>query len=102
MAGVLSFIVQQLNRKGRQVEMPIIAHEKLLCSGAAAALRCSAVCRDRSSATPPRNTTTLKIVGVIDVAVFNERGTNPWTSPELQRRLNANPFPGRFVTSPWR
>jgi len=37
-------------------------------------------------------------VGVIGVAIFNERGTNPWTNEEVQRRLRANPFPGRFGT----
>lgn len=39
-------------------------------------------------------------VGVIGAAIFNERGTNPWTSEEVQRRLHANPFPGRFATPP--
>jgi hypothetical protein len=33
-------------------------------------------------------------VGVVGVAVFNERGTNFPTGPEVQRRLEANPFPG--------
>ncbi len=39
-------------------------------------------------------------VGVIGVAIFNERGTNPWSDVEVQRRLKANPFPGRFATPP--
>jgi hypothetical protein len=39
-------------------------------------------------------------VGVIGAAVFNERGTNPWTDPEVEKRLKANPFPGRFATPP--
>jgi hypothetical protein len=41
-------------------------------------------------------------VGVIGVAIFNERGTNPfpWTADELQRRHDANPFPGQFATPP--
>jgi hypothetical protein len=39
-------------------------------------------------------------VGVIGVAVFNERGTNPWSNEEVQKRLKANPFPGRFATPP--
>jgi len=39
-------------------------------------------------------------VGVIGVALFNERGTNPWTNQEVQRRLKANAFPGRFATPP--
>jgi hypothetical protein len=41
-------------------------------------------------------------VGVIGVAVFNEVGTNPvpWTPDEVQRRRDANPFPGQFATPP--
>jgi len=39
-------------------------------------------------------------VGVIGAAIFNERGTNPWTNAEVGRRLKANPFPGRFATPP--
>jgi hypothetical protein len=39
-------------------------------------------------------------VGVIGAAIFNERGTNPWTDTEVGRRLKANPFPGRFATPP--
>ena len=39
-------------------------------------------------------------VGVIGIAVFNEVGTNPWTDEEVRKRLNANPFPGRFATPP--
>ena len=39
-------------------------------------------------------------VGVIGVAIFNERGTYPWTGREVQKRLKANPFPGRFATPP--
>jgi hypothetical protein len=41
-------------------------------------------------------------VGVIGVAVFNERGTNPvpWTPGEVQQRRDANPFPGQFATPP--
>jgi hypothetical protein len=41
-----------------------------------------------------------KNVGVIGLAVFNELGTNPWTNEEVSKRLNANPFPGRFATPP--
>ncbi len=33
-------------------------------------------------------------VGIIGVAVFNERGTFPFTDREINRRLKANPFPG--------
>jgi hypothetical protein len=39
-------------------------------------------------------------VGVIGIAIFNERGTFPWTDREVKRRLRANPFPGRFATPP--
>ena len=41
-------------------------------------------------------------VGVIGVAIFNERGTNPfpWNAEEVQRRHDANPFPGQFATPP--
>jgi hypothetical protein len=41
-------------------------------------------------------------VGVIGVALFNELGTIPvpWTPEEVQRRREANPFPGQFATPP--
>lgn len=39
-------------------------------------------------------------VGVIGIALFHERGTFPWTGPEVQKRLRANPFPNRFATPP--
>jgi hypothetical protein len=41
-------------------------------------------------------------VGVIGVALFNEVGTNPvpWSPDEVQRRRDANPFPGQFATPP--
>jgi hypothetical protein len=39
-------------------------------------------------------------VGVVGVAIFNERGTNPWTDREVEKRLKADPFPGRFATPP--
>lgn len=39
-------------------------------------------------------------VGVIGIALFNEVGSDPWTSEEVRRRLKANPFPGRFATPP--
>lgn len=39
-------------------------------------------------------------VGVIGAAIFNERGTNPWSEREVRRRLKANPFPDRFATPP--
>ena len=40
-----------------------------------------------------------KNVGVIVIGIFNERGTTPWSTTEVQRRLKANPFPG-FATPP--
>lgn len=41
-------------------------------------------------------------VGVIGVAIFNERGTNPsaWGADDAQKRRDANPFPGQFATPP--
>lgn len=41
-------------------------------------------------------------VGVIGLAAFHERGDNPfgWTDFEVDRRRNANPFPGQFATPP--
>ncbi len=40
-------------------------------------------------------------VGVVGVAIFNERGTDlRWTPQELQRRETANPFPGQFAPAP--
>jgi hypothetical protein len=39
-------------------------------------------------------------VGVIGVALFHERGTTPWTPNEINRRQDANPFPGQFATPP--
>jgi hypothetical protein len=41
-------------------------------------------------------------VGVIGVALFHERGSNPfpWTRDEVNRRRNADPFPGRFAAPP--
>ena len=41
-------------------------------------------------------------VGVIGIALFNEMGTVPvpWTPDEVQRRRDANPFPGQFATPP--
>ncbi len=39
-------------------------------------------------------------VGIIGVALFNERGTDPWQTNEMLRRLRANPFPGQFATPP--
>jgi len=40
-------------------------------------------------------------VGVIGVALFNERGTNPtWTQEEINRRHQADPFPGRYAVPP--
>jgi hypothetical protein len=40
-------------------------------------------------------------VGVIGVAVFQERGSSwPWSQRELQRRDSADAFPGRFAPAP--
>jgi hypothetical protein len=39
-------------------------------------------------------------VGVIGVALFNERGTNPWIDRDAEKRLKAQPFPDRFATPP--
>lgn len=42
-------------------------------------------------------------VGVIGVAVFEERGARPawpWTPSEVRRRRTADPFPGRFAAPP--
>jgi hypothetical protein len=40
-------------------------------------------------------------VGVIGVAVFQERGSSyPWTERELGRRDSADAFPGRFAPAP--
>jgi len=40
-------------------------------------------------------------VGVIGVAIFQERGsTYPWTQGELRRRDSADAFPGRFAPAP--
>ena len=42
-------------------------------------------------------------VGVIGVAFFEEAGTNfDWTSFEIDRRHDADPFPGRFASPPIR
>jgi hypothetical protein len=63
---------------------------------AVAAFRFSAV-RESYAAQKYRST---ENVGVIGIAVFNERGTNPWTDREVEKRLRANPFPGGFATPP--
>ena len=39
-------------------------------------------------------------VGVVGIALFNERGTNPPIDSDTQKRLKADPFPGRFATPP--
>lgn len=39
-------------------------------------------------------------VGVIGLAVFNERGTEPWKWSEIEKRHEANPFPGQFAKPP--
>lgn len=39
-------------------------------------------------------------VGVVGIALFNERGTNSAIDRDARKRLNADPFPGRFSTPP--
>ncbi|WP_295448129.1 hypothetical protein [uncultured Thiodictyon sp.] len=40
-------------------------------------------------------------VGVIGVAFFDEAGARwPWTTPEVQRRQSADPFPGQYAQPP--
>jgi hypothetical protein len=41
-------------------------------------------------------------VGVVGLAMFHERGSSPfpWTQEEIDRRRDANPFPGQFATPP--
>ena len=39
-------------------------------------------------------------VGVIGIALFHEFGTDPYALDEAERRLRADPFPGRFATPP--
>jgi len=39
-------------------------------------------------------------VGVIGLAVFHERGTEPWKWNEVEKRHDANPFPGQYATPP--
>jgi hypothetical protein len=41
-------------------------------------------------------------VGVIGVALFHERGSNPatWLNGDVKRRREANPFPGKFAAPP--
>ncbi len=63
---------------------------------AVAAFRFSPV-RESYAQEKYRNT---RNVGVIGVAIFNERGTFPWTDREVQKRLKANPFPNRFANPP--
>lgn len=42
-------------------------------------------------------------VGVVGVAVFHERGSDPWSwNNDTAVRQNANPFPGQFATPPGR
>lgn len=39
-------------------------------------------------------------VGVIGLAVFQEQGTEPWKWNEIDKRHDANPFPGQFAKPP--
>jgi len=63
---------------------------------AVAAFRFSPV-RESYAQEKYRNT---RNVGVIGLALFNERGTYPWTDREVKKRLQANPFPNHFATPP--
>jgi hypothetical protein len=47
-------------------------------------------------------TGTDRNVGIIGVAVFAPRGTSswPWTNSEIERRHNADPFPGTYASPP--
>ncbi len=63
---------------------------------AVAAFRFSPV-RESYAQEKYRNT---RNVGVIGLALFNERGTYPWTDREVRKRLQANPFPNRFAPPP--
>jgi hypothetical protein len=65
-------------------------------SEAVAAFRFSPV-RESYAQEKYRNT---RNVGVTGFAIFNERGTYPWTDREVKKRLKANPFPGGFATPP--
>ncbi len=86
-------------RKAGYIMLP---HSELRVDGfrqsteSVAAFRFSPV-RESYAAEKYHNT---KNVGVIGIALFNEVGTNPWTKQEVQKRLNANPFPGRFAAPP--
>ena len=77
-------------------------HRKLVVEGfrqstdAVAAFRFGPV-RESYAAEKYHNT---RNVGVIGIALFNEVGSDPWTSEEVRRRLKANPFPSRFATPP--
>ena len=39
-------------------------------------------------------------VGVIGIAIFHEYGSDPFAVSEAERRLRADPFPGRFGSPP--
>jgi hypothetical protein len=47
-------------------------------------------------------TGTDRNVGIIGVALFTQRGapSYPWTDREIQRRKNADPFPGSYASPP--
>ncbi|MFO0591315.1 MAG: hypothetical protein U0441_27455 [Polyangiaceae bacterium] len=55
-----------------------------------------------SSSYSNQKTGETRNVGVIGMAVFHERGTDPWSwnNNEVDTRHNANPFPGQFATPP--
>jgi hypothetical protein len=63
---------------------------------AVAAFRFSPV-RESYAAEKYHNT---RNVGVVGIAIFEERGSILTSDHETKKRLNADPFPGRFATPP--
>ena len=54
-----------------------------------------------SSSYSNQKTGETRNVGVIGVALFHERGSNPWGwNSDVDTRHKANPFPGQFATPP--
>ena len=65
---------------------------------ALAAFRFSSVRQSYASKGSKKDT---RNVGVIGVALFHERGTQPvWTQGEVNRRHQADPFPNRYAEPP--
>jgi hypothetical protein len=95
---VLDGRAASFQKRGYAVE----AHQQLIVDGfrqsteAVAAFRFGPV-RESYANEKYRNT---RNVGVIGIAVFNEAGTYPWTDREIQKRLEANPFPNQRFAAP--